>query len=262
FDPDDFLEQEISGAYSLDVAPFVEAQVKVDRLTLVPGLRLDYFGLANQVSLDPRLSARYALPRDVTLKGGAAVVHQAPTFDQVDEVFGNPDLGLQRALQYSVGVEWRPLEPLRGDVTLFYKDLQNLVSPTDAMVERGGQMVPMRYDNGGRGRVVGAEVFIEHELSRGLHGWLSYTLSRAERIDSGMSEARLFDFDQTHILALVASYALGRNWELGARFRLVSGSPDTPIIGSVFRHESDAYSPIYGEVNSDRLPMLDRKSVE
>ncbi len=259
--PDEILTQEIMGDFDLDLAPFVEASIRLDKLTIVPGLRLDYFGQQNQVSIDPRVSARYELPDDVAVKGGVAVVHQAPLFPELDEVFGNPDLDLQRALQYSVGVEWKPFENIRGDFTLFYKDLDNLVSPTDAMVMRGGMTVPLRFDNEGTGRVYGAEAFVEHKFANNFRGWVSYTLSRAERIDSGETEARLFDFDQTHILAVVASYIFPRNWELGARFRLVSGSPNTPIIGGIFRSESDRYDPIYGETNSSRLPMFQQLDV-
>ena len=38
------------------------------------------------------------------------------------------------------------------------------------------------------------------------------------------SPEQLFNFDQTHILTVLGSYRLGRGWEFGARFRLVSGS--------------------------------------
>ena len=63
---------------------------------------------------------------------------------------------------------------------------------------------------------------------------------------------RLFDYDQTHILTLVGSYKLPRNWEVSGRFRFVSGNPRTPVVGSVYDAGRDVYHPVYGEVNSDR----------
>ena len=39
----------------------------------------------------------------------------------------------------------------------------------------------------------------------------------------------VFDFDQTHILTLIASYDFPLNWRIGARFRLVSGKPYTAV---------------------------------
>jgi hypothetical protein len=49
---------------------------------------------------------------------------------------------------------------------------------------------------------------------------------------------------------------LPRNWQVGGRFRLVSGNPITPVIGSVYNASLDRYDPYYGAPNSDRLPMF------
>ena len=51
---------------------------------------------------------------------------------------------------------------------------------------------------------------------------------------------------------MVGSYLLPRNWQLGARFRLVSGNPDTPVAGAVYNASTDRYDPTYGAVNSAR----------
>ena len=74
-------------------------------------------------------------------------------------------------------------------------------------------------------------------------GWLAYTLSRAERRDSGSTEDRLFDFDQTHILTAVASYLLPRNWQIGGRYRLVTGNPRTPVVGAVYNSSHRSLRP-------------------
>ncbi len=42
--------------------------------------------------------------------------------------------------------------------------------------------------------------------------WVAYTLSKSERKDPGASNFRLFDHDQTHILTVVGSYRLPKNW--------------------------------------------------
>lgn len=255
-DPDDIQTARLDSDPKLDAAPFVEARVTLGKLALVPGLRVDYFGATRDVTIDPRISARYQLSGCVAAKAGAAAVHQAPNFFEIDPVFGNPDLGVQLALQYSAGVEWKPNDVIKIDATAFYKDMRDLVSPTDRLVERDGRMVPARYDNGGVGRVYGAELFVEHAFSNNVRGWLSYTLSRAERRDSGADAYRRFDYDQPHILAIVGAYALPRHWELGLRWRLVSGNPDTPVVAGILDSATDEYQPVYGPVNSDRLPLF------
>ncbi len=253
--PDNVLETKFESDNLLFVAPYIEGEIQVAGFTFVPGLRMDYFGLSDSYSVDPRMVVRYDGP-SWAVKGGAAVVHQAPDFPDIDEVFGNPDLDLQRAYQYSVGGEWSPLDYIKADVTLFYKDMRNLVTSSDRVIERNGEMVPEKLANDGVGRVYGAEVFLEHTFANNMRGWISYTLSRAERRDRAGEDYRLFDYDQTHILAVVASYILPRNWELGLRWRLVSGNLDTPVVGSVFDNDQDAYTPIYGAVNSGRLPTF------
>jgi len=220
----------------------------------VPGIRFDYFSRTDESSLAPRLTARLAVGDHWTLKGGVGLYHQEPSFDETDSVFGNPDLHLESAVHYSAGVEWRPLEHLLIDATGFYKDLRDLVSRTDATVERGGETVPLNFDNGGEGRAYGLELLVRHELSNHFTGWLSYTLSRSERRDNGSSDYRLFDYDQTHILTLVGTYELPRNWSIGARFRLVSGKLVTPRVGAVYSADDGVYEPIYGDVNSERMP--------
>ena len=63
------------------------------------------------------------------------------------------------------------------------------------------------------------------------------------------------DYDQTHNLIAVASYAL-RGWRLGLRFRLVSGAPETPLLEGVFDAEQGAYVCRAGPTNSARKPTF------
>ena len=126
------------------------------------------------------------------------------------------------------------------------------MSPTDKTRMEGDKVVPLTYDNGGIGRVVGGELLVRHDFSSNFMGWIAYTLSRSQRKDSGSGDYRLFDYDQTHILTVVASYKLPRNWEASGRFRFVSGNPRTPVLGSNYDATRDVYQAIYGEVNSAR----------
>ncbi len=59
----------------------------------------------------------------------------------------------------------------------------------------------------------------------------------------------------------MGSYELGSGWTLGARFRLVSGNPDTPVNGALYDSGSGVYLPRYGAQNSDRLPTFHQLDV-
>jgi len=55
----------------------------------------------------------------------------------------------------------------------------------------------------------------------------------------------------------VAGITLGGGWEAGARFRLVSGNPTTPILGTAYYDaDADTFVPRYGEPGSERLPLF------
>ncbi len=244
------------------VGVFFEPEITLwERLLLIPGVRYDYFSRTDEHAVSPRLIARLALGQRWALKGGVGLFTQEPTFDETAPEVGNPDLGLEKAIHYSGGFEFRPLEYLTLDTTFFYKSLHDLVSRTTEVVERGGEAVPLNFDNKGEGRVYGMELLLRHDFANNFTGWFTYTLSRSERRDSGENGYRLFDFDQTHILAVLGTYKLPRNWEIGARWRLVSGNPSTPVTGSIFNVDDGFYEPTFGEANSDRLPPFHQLDV-
>jgi len=238
-------------------AAFAEIEIMpIKGLLFLPGLRFDYFSDIHQSTWAPRLTARYQFNDRYAIKGGVGLFYQEPTVDESNKDFGNADLKAERSIHYSLGGEWRPRKHLSFDVTGFYKDLDNLVSRTDRTKVVDGQTVAMQYDNNGVGRVYGAEVVARHETHSGFTGWLSYTLSRSTRRDSGETSYRLFQLDQTHILAVVGLYVLPRNWQLSSRFRLVSGNPQTPVVSSVFDSEHGSYLPVYGRPYSTRNTMF------
>ena len=246
----------LSGANTFLPGAFAELEMRpTAKLLVVPGVRFDYFSDISQLTVAPRLTLRYQLNQQLTLKGGVGLFYQEPAFDEIDHNFGNPALKAERAIHYSAGVEWQPREHLTLDVTAFYKDLGNMVSPTTTTTERDGVVTNLRYDNHGAGRVYGGEVVARYESGK-LTGWLAYTLSRSERRDSGSSTYRLFNYDQTHILTVFGTYQLPQNWEVGSRFRLISGSPTTPVIGSVYNAAADRYYPVFGAQYSERMPLF------
>jgi TonB family protein len=245
-----------------DLGPFVEAELRpLEHLSLFPALRADYFFPVAKWTFDPRIVGRFDFSAEWTAKAGIGLVHQAPQPDETDKAFGNPDLGPEKAVHYSAGVEWHPLPYLSVDATLYYKDLQDLVSRSNAVIMRDGMMVPQIYDNNGVGRSYGLELYVKHSFANHLWGWLTYTLSRSERKDSGATDYRLFSFDQTHIFNLILTYYFPENWNAGIRWRVVSGNPYTPVTGGVFLSDFDRYAPIPGAVNSGRLPLFNQLDI-
>ncbi|HVJ17462.1 MAG TPA: TonB-dependent receptor, partial [Polyangiaceae bacterium] len=225
----------------------------VEALLLTPGVRADYYENLDDWSVDPRFSARYELTSQTALKGGVGLYSQPPEYWQVLPVIGNPALKPFRALHTSLGVEQRLGDGVKLGVEGFYKRLEDRIVGTE-----GGR--PPRMVNEGEGRIVGGEFSAEVTPQEGTFGYAAYTLSRSERRDLD-GRWRLFDQDQTHILTLAAGHELGAGWEVGARFRLVTGNPVTPVVDSVYDARSGVYVPIYGEVNSERDPTFHQLDV-
>ena len=229
-------------------------------LTLTPGLRFDayVYGFTRQErrrtwTLGPRLSVRWEPTPLWALKAGAGLYSEGARNGDPVSPFGNPDVLPERAFQLTFGGELRPLPGVFLSVETFYKRLTDLIvrSPDAGVV----------LDNAGTGRVYGLELLLRKELTDRLFGWVAYTLSRSDRIDRPGEPRRLFDFDQTHNLTVIASYKLPRGWQIGGRFRLISGNPETPVVGSRYLAQQDVYLPIYGAINSGRVPPFSQLDV-
>jgi TonB family protein len=245
--------------YTNHVAPFVTATWALfdRRLTVTPQFRLQVMTFAGYqgtpasfdrafVSPEPRLALRYQLNSRLALKGAVGLYAQPPDPTAFSRDFGNPNIVPERGTQYIVGAEGELWPGLTAEVDLFWKNLRDLV----VAGENPGQP-PL--DNDGVGRAYGGEVLIRQNLGKRLFGWLAYTLSRSERKDHADQGWYPFEFDQTNILTLMLSYVLPRGFQLGGRYRFVTGDPYTPVTGSFYDSVSDSYTPLAGPTNSVRL---------
>lgn len=233
-------------------AGYLELSLQATRAwQIVAGLRADYYEEIEHATLDPRLVTRYQLHPNTTLKAGAGSFSQGPEIVQSLPEIGNPNLKPSHAQHYSLGLEQK-LGPLALSVEGFYKRLDNLI------VSGQGTDVPL--ENGGRGRIWGAELSLKSQLGQRGFAFLSYTFSRSRRNDYGQSWRR-FDYDQPHILTLSGSYRLGYGFELGSTFRYISGNPYTPVVSRIYDADHDMYRPVYGQVNSGRNPAFHQMDV-
>jgi hypothetical protein len=222
-------------------------------LLIAPGVRVDYYGEIEDSSVDPRVAVRYELTPSTALKGGVGYYSQPPQSWQSIPGVGNPGLKHFRAFQSSAGVEQQLGSAGSVSAEGFYKRVEDLVVGTE------NREAP-QFVNGGEGRIYGGELAGRASWTRGF-AYLAYTLSRSDRRREGTTAWRAFDQDQTHVLALAVSQGLGRGWMVGARFRLVSGNPTTPISGAVYDVRTGVYLPTYGATNSLRDPMFNQLDV-
>lgn len=261
-------------------SPYVEVDVEpLDGLRITPGLRMDpflawqesYEGLLySSASFDPRVSFRYKLARRTNIKGSVGRFTNVPQPFAINPDFGgDPSLRPEWALQSSIGFEHRFTDAIGLDGSVYRGVLKDLV--VIAATEAGTSGRPSFVAEGG-GINQGLEVLLRHDpIDSGFFGWISYTYQQAERNDqidnacprvgdtpapAGCVPWYPFDYDQTHILTLVASQKLPRGWEVGMRFRYTTGTPYTPVVDSYYDVDSDGYVGLSGSRNSERFPAF------
>jgi len=225
---------------------------------VIPGVRLNHWGFPMYAArVDPRLRVVWDVADRTQIRGGVGRFTQTPVFQDLTEAFGNPNLTPLDAIHTTLEVEQTFASQTHLTVSGFFNALHDLPAPTDRVeLDAGGGQDPVRLDNTGRGRVYGAELLLKKDLTRALLGWVSYTLMRSERQDRPRDPWYRYDYDQTHILTLVGAVLLPRHWRIGARFRLASGNPTTPVVGARFDAQAGVYAPIEGRRNADRLPLF------
>ena len=229
-----------------------------DRYTLLPflsvvfGLRLDYFNRTDQLSIQPRGSLLVELPNKSELQFAYGIYNQAPIPALLSPTIGNPSLKSSRASHYILELKRQLSQETEIEIAAYYKDLVGLAT-TDEEVA---------YLNQGVGYAQGTEIFLRHQRGDRFFGWVSYAYALSKRRDRAGEPYRSYSFDQTHVATLAASYNLTPTWEFGAKWQYRTGNPYTPVEDARIefdpRNGNPIYIPIYAETNSDRLPAYHR----
>ena len=252
--------QVFRGSQQIGLGAYIDLGIDLgDRLRIVPGFRIDGFILDGQdrVSADPRIVAKLKLTPTLTAKAYAGVFTQPPQPEALDRRLGNPNVGLEHGYHFGLGEEWHPDHAWSVDSEIFFVDRRDLVVFTDSVQENpDGSLSYINFENTGHNHSYGIAALIKREISEHLYGWLSYTYSKSRRRSGVGDDWIATAFDQPHVLNAVVSWKPGGGWELGARFQLASGRPDTPILGATFDADCGCYAPVRGEMNSIRIPTF------
>ena len=229
-----------------------------DRYTLLPflsvvfGLRLDYFNRTDELSIQPRGSLLVELPNSSELQFAYGVYNQAPIPALLSPTIGNPSLKPSRASHYILELRRQLSQATEIKMAAYYKDFTDLAT-SDTEVA---------YLNQGVGYAQGTEIFLRHQRGDRFFGWISYAYALSKRRDRADEPYRPYSFDQTHVATFAASYNLTPTWEFGAKWQYRTGNPYTPVENAEIqidpRNGKPVYIPLYAETNSERLPTYHR----
>ena len=258
---------------------YMTGRLQLGSLLLVAGARASGFAYKSEraFALDPRITGLWELADRWRLRFGAGIYSQSrinefgvdarivpssgnvgtnqvilpPYFANFEPSFGlvprADTLRVIRAYQASAGLSHDLGAATTVDVTGFFREQDNANPPIAA----SGRPTREAYT-----RTWGVEFLLRRALTDRLYGWIAYTWMHSDlRVRRPLEpELRVFpgDFDQRHNLTIVASYKLPRGWQIGGRFRLVSGQPYSPVVGAI--ESQGSFTPILGTVNSARFP--------
>jgi hypothetical protein len=217
---------------------FVEGTVEIieKRLSATAGVRADVYhaGPVTLVGIDPRFSLKATLLPWLSMNGGIGLYQQPPSFPVPlpgIDTFAL-ELGLQRAWQGAVGIEAKLPKDVTFSITGYYQKYANV---NDVVIDFGPAVctspppesltgLPATITRQVDGDSFGMELLLRRHAGV-FTGWVAYTLSKSERQYScGLRPA---DFDQAHLLNVVAQIRLPWKLLLGGHLYVATGRPVT-----------------------------------
>lgn len=215
-----------------------------DRLSLSLGLRTDVNTITNDgtdplQAFSPRVALSYVLSDHWKLNATAGrYARIAPYtilgFRDNNGQLVNLDNDYITNMHYVTGVEYLPRATTRFTLETFYKKYDHVPVTINDGININNQGADFGIVGNepvmpvGRGEAYGIEFFAQQKLTKKFFGMLSYTFfySRFSNRDQKMVAS---SWDNRHLLSLNLGYKLGKNWELGLKYRYQGGAPYTPI---------------------------------
>lgn len=275
---------------------YVEDNIKItSRLKANIGLHIGYYSLANNTSstnialmdklhnktnysFQPRLSARYLLSEDWSVKASYAKMQQNIHLLSNSSVGFPSDIWVpaidsvpsQTSEQWAANVTTQLYNgQFELSVEGYYKTMNDLITYKAGYSNlESTESWDNAVESGGEGESYGAEIFLQKKKGK-TTGWIGYTLSWTNRKFENINFGQWYPykFDRRHDFSLVISHKFNKKWDIGATWVYGTGNamtfPQGVYLGmldtSPFGDQLTVGSvESYGERNSTRLPAYHR----
>jgi hypothetical protein len=220
------------------------------------------------LNLQPRIAATYQLNQNSSLKTSYSRNVQNLHLLS-NSTGGNPtDLWIpssnnvkpEIADQISAGY-YRNVSQNRYEISaeVYYKFLQNQIDYKDGAVLVANATVESQLLFG-KGKAYGLELYAKKKYGK-LTGWISYTLSRTERLIDGINSDNWYPTtqDQTHNIAVVGMYQLNKKWTFSTDFVYNTGNAVTYPSGKYTVDGNTVF--YYTERNGYRMHSYNRLDI-
>ncbi|MNK00049.1 hypothetical protein D3C87_178300 [compost metagenome] len=260
--------------YVNDFAIFANNDIFFEKITVTPGVRLNFSSVKNKRGnessfssfwlLEPSLLVKYNFNRDLSLRVTANKNYQTmhllpissssfpsdfwiPSFNQIKP---------QYVYQLSVGLfkDWTNFEAY---LDFFHKNMQRVIEFNGGI---GSLIDNLNIEENvitGKGKVIGVEFYIKKRTGR-LQTTFAYTLSKSTRIFPEINRGKQFPFrfDRPHDINITSSFHLNKKWAFSLLFTYASGNTYTAPIGRYIIEDNVVNE--YGLFNAARMPDYHR----
>lgn len=214
-----------------------------DRLQISGGLRVDASNYSDNTNnpleqFSPRLSLSYKFTNRLALNFNTGIYYQLPVYTALGFT-QNGVLTNKNTLKYINnthlvgGMEYNGPNSLRFTVEGYYKKYKNYpfsLRNQISLANVGGDFGVVGsepLDSRGFGETYGLEVLAQKRTLNNFYGIAAYTFGYS-RFSNASGFLLPSSWDSRHILTMTAGKYFSRNWNVGARFRMQSGLPETP----------------------------------
>lgn len=214
-----------------------------DKVQLSAGTRFDASNYSDETNnpleqFSPRLSLSYRFVPQFAFNFNTGIFYQLPTYTALGFA-ENGNFTNKNTLKYIrnshivVGFEFNGKDNLRITAEGYYKkyknypfSIRNQISIANVGADFG-VVGNEPLDSRAIGETYGFELLAQKRTLNNFYGIVAYTFGYSKF--SNASEKLLpSSWDSRHILTLTTGKYFKRNWNIGARFRMQSGLPETP----------------------------------
>ena len=216
-----------------------------------------------------RLSARYALNENLSLKAGFNTMHQfihkvsntsimSPT-----DIWKLSDLNIkpQNGWQLAAGIYHETAnKKYELSAEAYYKHIGDYLNYRSSAVLLMNHHLETDVIST-KGRAYGIELQVKKPLGK-LNGWVSYTYSRSQlrqddkRVAQPLNNGEWYpsEYDRPHEVKAVLNFKLTERYSFSSNFNYATGRPTTLPAGKYFDSHNQKYMPYYTDRNTYRIP--------